>query len=348
MDAIEQLFASQVAERKAAVLEFTPDEIRITAENKFDDDIYQLLYDVWKETSGEYDPKDDKPIVDPRGNVHTQNETKFKYWAMEQYGMTAEEYRGYTFKGTGKTVLETVGAYFKVTAPIDAKKGITYLVKNGVTPKNILKAAFGMTDDVVAKEMKYISKNAEGVTENVVNSSLRELMSPEEVARYDEYWLDVAEKTSNEALEKHIAYIKNGGIKKPTGGKFKPAKVSAAVDLNTGNIYIGYNGSNPKIFNPSRTEIVHELQQRIEYTKNLAANTIDNEYASRMSFQMWSVDNCAEIYAVNNLLKDGGDINNIFINTKYSIEKQIDTYLKTALPCKNCQITFEGCFFAKK
>jgi len=50
---------------------------------------------------------------------------------------------------------------------------------------------------------------------------------------------------------------------------------------------------------------VSELQQRIEYTKNLAANTIDNEYASRMSFQIWSVDNCAEIYAVNNLLKDG-------------------------------------------
>ena len=110
------------------------------------------MYGVWKETSGEYDPKDDKPIVDPRGNVHTQNETKFKYWAMEQYGMTAEEYRGYTFKGTGKTVLETVGAYFKVTAPIDAKKGITYLAKKGVTPKNILKAAFGMTDDVVKKE----------------------------------------------------------------------------------------------------------------------------------------------------------------------------------------------------
>ncbi len=148
VDAIEQLFASQAAERKASVLEFTPDEIRITAENKFDDGIYQLLYGVWKETSGEYDPKDDKPIVDPRGNTTTKNETKFKYWAMEQYGMTAEEYRGYTFKGTGKTILETAGAYFKVTAPIDAKKGITYLVKKGVTSKNVLKAAFGMTDDV--------------------------------------------------------------------------------------------------------------------------------------------------------------------------------------------------------
>ena len=74
----------------------------ITAENKFDDGIYQLLYGVWKETSGEYDPKDDKPIVDPRGNVHTQNETKFKYWAMEQYGMTAEEYMKMREKGNYK------------------------------------------------------------------------------------------------------------------------------------------------------------------------------------------------------------------------------------------------------
>ncbi len=168
VDAIEQLFASQAAERKAAVLEFTPDEIRITAENKFDDGIYQLLYDVWKKTSGEYDPKDDKPIVDPRGNTTTKNETKFKYWAMEQYGMTAEEYRGYTFKGTGKTILETAGAYFKVTAPIDAKKGITYLVKKGVTPKNVLKATFGMTDDVIKRESieSILKKETKEVTES--------------------------------------------------------------------------------------------------------------------------------------------------------------------------------------
>ncbi len=163
VDAIEQLFASHAAERKAAVLEFTPDEIRITAENKFDDGIYQLLYDVWKETSGEYDPKDDKPIVDPRGNVHTQNETKFKYWAMEQYGMTAEEYRGYTFKGTGKTILETVGAYFKVTAPVYTKNGITYLAKKGVTPKNVLKAAFGMTDDITVGTTTKVIKNSKSI-----------------------------------------------------------------------------------------------------------------------------------------------------------------------------------------
>ncbi len=120
-------------------------------DKKFDDGIYQLLYGVWKETSGGYDPKDDKPIVDPRGNTTTKNETKFQYWAMEQYGMTSEEYRGHTFKGTGKTILETAGAYFKVTAPIDAKNGIAYLAKKGVTPKNVLKAAFGMTDDIAKK-----------------------------------------------------------------------------------------------------------------------------------------------------------------------------------------------------
>ena len=145
---------------KASVLEFTPDEIRITAENKFDDGIYELLYEVWKETSGEYNPKDDKPIVDPRGNVHTQNETKFKYWAMEQYGMTSEEYRGYTFKGMGKTVLETVGAYFKVRAPVYTKNGITYLAKKGVTPKNVLKAAFGMTDDITVGTTTKVIKNS--------------------------------------------------------------------------------------------------------------------------------------------------------------------------------------------
>ena len=128
VDAIEQLFASHAAERKAAVLEFTPDEIRITAENKFDDGIYQLLYDVWKETSGEYDPKDDKPIVDPRGNVHTQNETKFKYWAMEQYGMTAEEYRGYTVEGTLKTLEEIDMAKDKVMLIL----ALPSMVKNAV------------------------------------------------------------------------------------------------------------------------------------------------------------------------------------------------------------------------
>ena len=171
-------------------------------------------------------------------------------------------------------------------------------------------------------------------------SSLRELMLPEEVARYDEHWLDVAEKISNEALDNQIDFIKNGGITKPGGGAYKPAKISAAVDLNTGDIYFGYNGANK--FNPSIQEIHPDLQQRINRTMSLAGNSIDNEYASRMSFEKWSVDNCAEIYSVNNALLNQATLDNIFINTKYFKDG------KYALPCRNCQVTFEGCLFPKQ
>ncbi len=155
VDAIEQLFASHAAERKAAVLEFTPDEIRITAENKFDDGIYQLLYDVWKETSGEYDPKDDKPIVDPRGNVHTQNETKFKYWAMEQYGMTAEEYRGHTLDGTLKTLDEIDIATSKVMMIL----ALPSMIKNAV--KTIKDFANGVPFDT---SIGFAAGNTTGTT----------------------------------------------------------------------------------------------------------------------------------------------------------------------------------------
>ena len=171
-------------------------------------------------------------------------------------------------------------------------------------------------------------------------SSLRDLMSPAEVARYDEHWLDVAEKISNEALDNQIDFIKNGGITKPGGGAYKPAKISAAVDLNTGDIYFGYNGANK--FNPSIQEIHPDLQQRINRTMSLAGNSIDNEYASRMSFEKWSVDNCAEIYSVNNALQNQATLDNIFINTKYFKDG------KYALPCRNCQVTFEGCLFPKQ
>ncbi len=166
MDAIEQLFASHAAERKAAVLEFTPDEIRITAENKFDDGIYQLLYDVWKETSGEYDPKDDKPIVDPRGNTTTKNETKFKYWAMEQYGMTAEEYRGHTLDGTLKTLGEIDIATNKVMMIL----ALPSMIKNAV--KTIKDFANGVPFDTsigFAATNSTTANNSQSKIQEVIN-----------------------------------------------------------------------------------------------------------------------------------------------------------------------------------
>ena len=97
-----------------------------------------------------------------------------------------------------------------------------------------------------------------------------------------------------------------------------------------------------KLDNPSIQEIHPDLQQRINRTMSLAGNSIDNEYASRMSFEKWSVDNCAEIYSVNNALQNQATLDNIFINTKYFKDG------KYALPCRNCQVTFEGCLFPKQ
>ena len=110
-------------------------------DKNFDNSIYQLLYGVWKETSGEYVTEDDKPIVDPRGNTTTKNETKFKYWAMEQYGMTAEEYRGYTVDGTLKTLGEIELAKDRVLAIL----ALPHAIKNAA--KTVKDVANGVPFD---------------------------------------------------------------------------------------------------------------------------------------------------------------------------------------------------------
>ena len=237
-----------------------------------------------------------------------------------------------------QTVYES---FADMMSPEDAKRYLDFLEngsREGLTSAELADAL--LVSQKVGYEDVWDLRNVGDALESGNYSSLRELMLPEEVARYDEHWLDVAEKISNEALDNQIDFIKNGGITKPGGGAYKPAKISAAVDLNTGDIYFGYNGANK--FNPSIQEIHPDLQQRINRTMSLAGNSIDNEYASRMSFEKWSVDNCAEIYSVNNALQNQATLDNIFINTKYFKDG------KYALPCRNCQVTFEGCLFPKQ
>ena len=242
-----------------------------------------------------------------------------------------------------QTVYES---FADMMSPDDAAKYLDFLEngsKEGLTSAELAgveKADALLVSQKVGYEDVWDLRNVGDALESGNYSSLRELMLPEEVARYDEHWLDVAEKISNEALDNQIDFIKNGGITKPGGGAYKPAKISAAVDLNTGDIYFGYNGANK--FNPSIQEIHPDLQQRINRTMSLAGNSIDNEYASRMSFEKWSVDNSAEIYSVNNALQNQATLDNIFINTKYFKDG------KYALPCRNCQVTFEGCLFPKQ
>ena len=251
---------------------------------------------------------------------------------------------------SGEKLLKESGTIYEsfadMMSPDDAAKYLDFLEngsREGLTSAELAgveKADALLVSQKVGYEDVWDLRNVGDALESGNYSSLRELMLPEEVARYDEHWLDVAEKISNEALDNQIDFIKNGGITKPGGGAYKPAKISAAVDLNTGDIYFGYNGANK--FNPSIQEIHPDLQQRINRTMSLAGNSIDNEYASRMSFEKWSVDNCAEIYSVNNALQNQATLDNIFINTKYFKDG------KYALPCRNCQVTFEGCLFPKQ
>ncbi|URZ09739.1 hypothetical protein [Clostridium felsineum] len=185
-----------------------------------------------------------------------------------------------------------------------------------------------------SEEMPVVNVGKNQGAGNPTYTSFRDLMSPDEVATYDKHWTGVAETISNKELDNQINFIKNGGITKPGGGAYKPAKISAAVDMNTGDISYGYNGANK--FNPSRNTLKPELQSLVDNTKSLAANDLSNPYAARNSYELWSVDNCAEVYATNNALINGANINNIFLNTKYFNN---GVY---AEPCANCKITFKG------
>lgn len=57
------------------------------------------------------------------------------------------------------------------------------------------------------------------------------------------------------------------------------------------------------------------LQTLVDNTKKIAKNTPNNPYADRESFELWPVDNCAEINAVDQALKNGGKREDIFIRT---------------------------------
>ena len=98
---MEKIFRAFAEKRKAELPRFTPDGIPITLENKFDDAIYNYLYEYWKTNSGEYDPKKDVIPESEMNKMHpkTKNEFQFEKWLLQQYGMTNKEQREYTVKG---------------------------------------------------------------------------------------------------------------------------------------------------------------------------------------------------------------------------------------------------------
>lgn len=156
--------------------------------------------------------------------------------------------------------------------------------------------------------------------------------------------VEVAKDFAREQLDEHVKFLKNGGIKKPIdengfgGGKYKPDVISAAVDITRVDgkktkITFGYNGAREGQFNPSVMELHPDLGKIAQGTRKKAKNDPKNPYKDDESFEIWHVENCAEIQAVNQLLWSGSRIDDILIST-------INGNGKYKAPCKNCQETF--------
>ena len=178
----EKLFRAFAEERKRALPQFTPDGIPITLENKFDDAIYNYLYEYWKTNSGEYDPKDDE-IIMTKENSFTKNEKKFEQWLLQQYGMTKKEEREYTVKGNllslgeiglsawgiasaGATKLVVPGKFLASNADDTAKKALQQDTIEDAVEGTLKKEVGDTTEDLSQKivDKEDILKNSSAIT----------------------------------------------------------------------------------------------------------------------------------------------------------------------------------------
>ena len=146
------------------------------------------------------------------------------------------------------------------------------------------------------------------------NSSLRDLMSPEEAARYDGYWNNVADDMLKSNLGDYRRAVLSGDITKTTGGKINSKVVTAAIDTNTGDIYYGISGMNN---NPTRNMTNPQMQEILNSVNESMTN--------------YPLENCGEFNAINNALNNGANIQNLRV---YSIDRVSGNY---KAPCINCQ-----------
>ena len=157
---VEKLFRAFVEERKRELLQFTPDGIPITLENKFEDAIYHYLYTYWKEQSGEYDPKDDE-IIMTKERSFTKNEKKFEQGLLQQYGMTKKEQRGYTLEGN-------LDSLWEIFSAADMVLLVKTLPNIG---KNLVQLGKNVGDDVAEETVEKTVKTE--VTEEVVENTAK-------------------------------------------------------------------------------------------------------------------------------------------------------------------------------
>ena len=154
-----------------------------------------------------------------------------------------------------------INAGLAIAVPIilkGAKAGLNKIKTQGVNTA---------VEEVVEKTVK---ETSEEVTEEVAEKGIESLANNSDDVISDKIGkssiISKALEDSKTGLAEHLEYIKNGGIVKPTGGKFAPSKVSSVVNTKTGEIYYGYSGKTG--FNPSRAEVLDaRLQTLIDNTK---------------------------------------------------------------------------------
>lgn len=159
-----------------------------------------------------------------------------------------------------------------------------------------------------------LNRDGRGVGEGGTLTSLRDLMTPEEIAHYDAYWNNVADDMLKSNINSYRQAILNGDITKLTGGKINSKVVTAAIDTNTGDIYYGISGMNN---NPTRNAINPQMQAILDSVDGTMTN--------------YPLENCGEFNAINNALNNGVDINALRV---YSIDRVGGNY---KAPCINCQ-----------
>ena len=189
---MEKLFRAFAEERKRELPQFTPDGIPITLENKFDDAIYNYLYEYWKTNSGEYDPKKDVIPESEMNKMHpkTKNEKKFEQWLLQQYGMTKKEQRGYTLEGN----LDSLWEIFSAADMVLLAKALPNI------GKNLAKLGKNVGDDVAEEAIeKTVKKEA---AEEMAESTAKKEVT------------DTAEDLSRKTIDKDDALEDSNVIKR--------------------------------------------------------------------------------------------------------------------------------------
>ena len=287
----EKLFRAFAEERKRALPQFIPDGIPITLENKFDDAIYNYLYEYWKTNSGEYDPKDDE-IIMTKENSFTKNEKKFEQWLLQQYGMTNKEQREYTVKGNllslgeiglsawgiasaGATKLVVPGKFLASNADDTAKKALQQDTIEDAVEGTLKKEAVD-----IAEDLKFIKKEEfleDSNTIKIGNKITSEFQAPKVYKNFKEQITNGKYIIDAKGMEKHLngtsgksqflydvdaekavldaaSYADKYNLWKPSSGNMADFADKAKVPVINGNVGVTGNGELTNYINIYRTK----------------------------------------------------------------------------------------------